>query len=76
MSAGLTILIAATLYGFGKTFFWPTMLGLTTEQFPKGGALTLNAVAAVGMLAVGVMGTPFFGKVQDSLIREKVEKDF
>ena len=27
-SAGLTILIAATIYGFGKTFFWPTMLGV------------------------------------------------
>lgn len=75
VSAGLTILLAATLYGFGKTFFWPTMLGLTAEQFPKGGALTLNAVAAVGMLAVGVLGNPFFGKVQDSFIQESVEKD-
>ena len=39
----VTIFAAATLYGVGKTFFWPTILGLTSEQCPKGGALTLNA---------------------------------
>jgi MFS family permease len=27
---------AATLYGIGKTFFWPTMLGVTAEQCPVG----------------------------------------
>ena len=29
------IFIFATLYGFGKTFFWPTMLGVVSEQCPK-----------------------------------------
>ena len=38
LSAGLMIFAAATLYGFGKTFFWPTMLGVVAEQYPKGGA--------------------------------------
>ncbi len=64
-ATGLTILAAATLYGFGKTFFWPTMLGVVSEQFPKGGALTLNTIAGVGMLAVGVLGAPFLGNIQD-----------
>src|SRR5262249_421525 len=32
----LAIFAAATLYGVGKTFFWPTMLGITSEQCPKG----------------------------------------
>ncbi len=59
------IFIAATLYGFGKTFFWPTMLGVTAEQCPKGGALTLNAISGIGMIAVGVLGFPFIGAVQD-----------
>ena len=63
--AGLgMIFAAATLYGFGKTFFWPTMLGVTAEQCPKGGALTLNAISGIGMIAVGVLGTPFIGYVQ------------
>lgn len=59
------ILVAATLYGFGKTFFWPTMLGITAEQCPKGGALTLNAISGIGMIAVGVLGFPFIGALQE-----------
>ncbi|RYG54972.1 MFS transporter, partial [bacterium] len=42
------IFIAASIYGVGKSFFWPTTLGIVSEQFPKGGALTLNAIAGIG----------------------------
>ena len=66
MSTGIGILLAATLYGVGKTFFWPTMLGVVAERFPKGGALTLNSIAGVGMLSVGIVGTVFLGYFQDS----------
>ena len=59
------IFLAATLYGFGKTFFWPTMLGVTAEQCPKGGALTLNAISGIGMIAVGVLGFPYIGALQE-----------
>ena len=55
---------AATLYALGKTFFWPTMLGIVSEQTPKGGALTLNAISGIGMLAVGVLGFPYIGALQ------------
>jgi hypothetical protein len=61
-----TIFAAATLYGVGKTFFWPTILGLTSEQCPRGGALTLNAMGGIGMLAVGILGAPFIGYLQES----------
>jgi MFS family permease len=65
--AGLTaIFAAATLYALGKSFFWPTMLGVTSEQCPKGGALTLNAMGGIGMLAVGILGFPFIGYLQES----------
>ncbi|WP_169976546.1 MFS transporter [Tautonia rosea] len=70
-SSGLMILAAATLYGFGKTFFWPTMLGVVAEQYPKGGAMTLNTIAGVGMLSVGVLGNPLLGNIQD---KEAVEQ--
>jgi MFS family permease len=61
---GAAIFLAATLYGFGKTFFWPTMLGVVSEQCPKGGALTLNAISGIGMLAVGTLGFPYIGILQ------------
>ena len=66
-TAGMAaIFAAATLYAAGKTFFWPTMLGMTSEQCPKGGALTLNAMGGIGMLAVGILGAPFIGLLQES----------
>lgn len=58
------IFLAATLYGVGKTFFWPTMLGVVSEQTPKGGALTMNAIGGIGMLAVGTLGFPYIGVLQ------------
>lgn len=71
-AAGIAILVAATVYGIGKSFFWPTMLGVVAEQFPKGGALTLNAIAGVGMLAVGVVGSVFLGYAQDTSIDKQL----
>lgn len=64
------IFAAATLYGFGKTFFWPTMLGVVSEQTPKGGALTLNAISGIGMLAVGTLGFPYIGVLQTKAQQE------
>lgn len=74
---GLGMIFAcATLYGFGKTFFWPTMLGVVSEQCPKGGALTLNAIAGIGMLAVGILGGPVIGKLTEDSIKDTIdEKD-
>ena len=63
-AAGTMIIVAATLYGLGKTFFWPTVLGVVSEQTPKGGALTLNAISGIGMLAVGTLGTAYIGALQ------------
>jgi hypothetical protein len=68
------IFVFATLYGFGKTFFWPTTLGVVSEQCPKGGALTLNAIAGIGMLAVGILGGPVIGKMTEDSIKASVEE--
>lgn len=65
---------AATLYALGKTFFWPTMLGIVSEQTPKGGALTLNSVSGIGMLAVGVLGFPYIGALQEKKAVAEVAK--
>jgi MFS family permease len=61
----LMLFLAATLYGIGKTFFWPTTLGVVSEQYPRGGALLLNAISGVGMIAVGTIGGPAIGTLQD-----------
>jgi len=69
------IFIFATLYAFGKTFFWPTMLGVVSEQCPKGGALTLNAIAGIGMLTVGIVGGPMIGKMQEDSVAKTLSKE-
>jgi hypothetical protein len=40
------------------------MLGIVSEQTPKGGALTLNAISGIGMLACGAIGFPLLGLFQ------------
>jgi len=74
-TTGTMIFVAATLYGFGKTFFWPTMLGVVSEQTPKGGALTLNAISGIGMLAVGTLGFPYIGTLQADKAIQAVTSD-
>ena len=56
---------AATIYGIGKTFFWPTMLAVVSERFPKGGAIVMGSVGGVGMLSAGFLGSPGIGFEQD-----------
>ncbi len=68
------VFLAATCYGVGKTFFWPTTLGVVSEQYPKGGALMLNAIAGVGMLAVGVLGSPAIGVIQDRTLEAQLRQ--
>ena len=44
----LMVFTVATIYGVGKTFFWPATLGVISERFPKSGALGINMIAAIG----------------------------
>jgi hypothetical protein len=72
--AGIGVIFAAaTLYAVGKTFFWPTMLGVAAEQCPRGGALTINTISGIGMLAVGILGFPFIGYLQESSATQRLQ---
>jgi MFS family permease len=69
----LMCVVAATIYGFGKTFLWPTMLGVVSERFPRGGALTIGMAGGVGMLSAGLLGGPGIGYKQDYFASNKLE---
>lgn len=64
---------AATVYALGKTFLWPTMLAVVSEQFPKGGAITIGAIGGVGMLSAGLLGGPGIGFEQDYFASENLK---
>jgi hypothetical protein len=65
---------AVSVYGIGKTFYWPTMLGVISERFPKGGALALGFSGGIGMLSAGILGGPMIGYEQDYAARHKLEE--
>jgi MFS family permease len=61
----VTAFTYATIYGLGIVYFWPTMLGVTAERFPKGGAFLLGLMGCVGNLAVAVC-LPIMGSIYDN----------
>ena len=65
---------AVTVYGIGKTFYWPTLLGVISERFPKGGALALGLSGGVGMIGAGILGGPGIGYDQDYFAVQRLEE--
>jgi len=70
-AAGTAIFIAFVLYALGQTYYWPCVLGFVSERYPKGGALTLNTVSAIGLLSAGIVGGPILGVAFDRSIHDK-----
>ena len=56
--------VAATIFYVGVCFMWPTMLGVTSERFPQGGAFTMGLMGFAGQFALGVVIFNM-GKVRD-----------
>lgn len=65
---------AVTIYGIGKTFYWPTLLGVISERFPRGGALALGLSGGVGMIGAGILGGPGIGYKQDLFAVQKLQE--
>jgi MFS family permease len=65
---------AVTIYALGKTFYWPTLLGVISERFPKGGALALGLSGGIGMLSAGLFGGPGIGYKQDYAAVQKLKE--
>jgi len=67
--------IAATVFGIGIAYFWPTMLGVTAERFPKGGALLLGLMGCFGNLAIW-LALPQMGAIYDSYTVDNLDKKY
>jgi MFS family permease len=59
------LVVASTIFALGKTFYWPTMLGVAGERFPRTGALGMGLLGGFGMLSAGFLGGPGIGYKQD-----------
>ena len=52
-STGFVIIITATVYAIGKTFFWPNVPGEMSEQFPKAEGPAFNFTGAACKMGLG-----------------------
>jgi len=73
-ATGIAILAAFVIYAVGQTYYWPCILGFVAERYPKGGALTLNTVSAMGLLSLGMVGNPILGVAQDQSIHKQSQE--
>src|SRR5438045_9557863 len=67
-------MLALTVYGVGKTFFWPTMLAVASDRFPRTGAVAISMMGGIGMLSAGLIGGPGLGYCKDRFAGEELEK--
>lgn len=56
---------AATVWGIGVCYMWPTMLAITSERFPRGGAVALGLMGFAGGMAIQFV-LPRMGAIFDN----------
>jgi MFS family permease len=61
----VTGLLAATIWGTGVCYMWPTMLATASERFPRGGALLMGLMGTAGTLSIRFV-LPIMGAIYDS----------
>jgi hypothetical protein len=67
-------LIALGIYALGKTFFWPTMLAVVGDRFPRSGAVAMSIMGGIGMLSAGLIGGPGLGYSKDRFASEALKE--
>jgi fucose permease len=60
----ITGLLAATVWGVGVCYMWPTMLASASERFPRGGALLIGLMGTAGTLSIKFV-LPWMGNIFD-----------
>ena len=60
----VTGLLAATVWGTGVCYMWPTMLASASERFPRGGALLIGLMGTAGTLSIKFV-LPWMGNIFD-----------
>lgn len=65
--------VALSIYAVGKTFFWPTMLAVVSDRYPRTGAVAISIMGGIGMLSAGLIGGPGLGYGKDRFAAEALE---
>lgn len=70
----LLAMLALTVYAVGKTFFWPTMLAVVSDRFPRTGAVAISIMGGIGMMSAGLIGAPGLGFAKDRFSGEALQQ--
>ena len=73
MNSFVIALFALGIYALGKTFFWPTMLAVIGDRFPRSGAVAMSISGGIGMLSAGLLGGPGLGYAKDRFTAENLQ---
>jgi MFS family permease len=65
---------ALAIYALGKTFFWPTMLAVASDRFPRTGAIAISIMGGIGMMSAGLLGSAGLGYAKDRFAGESLER--
>ncbi len=65
IAEGGMIYVAAALFALGVCYFWPTMIGFTSEYTSKTGALGMSLMGGAGMFATSIWN-PIIGSRLDN----------
>jgi MFS family permease len=63
-------MVALAVYAVGKTFYWPTMLAVIGDRFPRTGAIAMSISGGIGMMSAGLLGGPGLGYAKDRFTAE------
>lgn len=78
LTSGITTfagaLFALSIYGIGKTFFWPTMLAVASDRFPRTGAVAISIMGGLGMMSAAFVGSEGLGYAKDRFASEELQK--
>jgi MFS family permease len=66
-------MFALSIYALGKTFFWPTMLAVVGDRFPRTGAVAMSIMGGIGMMSAGLLGGPGLGYAKDRFTAEHLQ---
>jgi MFS family permease len=65
---------ALAVYAVAKTFFWPTMLAVVGDRFPRSGAVAMSVMGGIGMMSAGLLGSSGLGYAKDRFAAEALQQ--
>jgi fucose permease len=71
----LSAFFAATFFGVGVAFFFPTIVGIVSERLPRTGSLGIVLTCGIGLGSAGAVGVPGIGLIGDRQLARYLDAD-